>query len=738
MEDRTNLEQILSTARMILTVLEQQAAAYTNLTIPAHLKVQLEEKQKEVTSLEARLSQLQEKRPASVPDNLPPYNDVFVGRKQEIARCLEALSPDERSWGVAIDGIGGMGKTTLALEVAHLARKQALFDAYLFVSAKTTWLSAEGVGEETLALSSLDSFCREFAKGLGQTDIVKMTDATERRRALLDALRGRRALLIWDNLETLNAEERDMIAEFVRKLPTPNKAIITSRRRTGESAVTIRLDRLLEVEAWELMQVKGKSHPRLGQELKATKPEILTALYEASGGNPLALDWTLGQVAHKGYSLSVALERLRNAAKSADLYGFLFADAAQILSKKDRTVLSALVVFLTPAKTAALADATDLAITEIEVSLERLVTLSLVNELDGERFGLHPLTRTYVRAAVGGTDTIGTAPLSRIRFDSTAQRKVLRYWVDFAQKNGGDGKDAYHTHDNLEAEWQNLEGVATTLWEMAGIPGALKDQQAAQMLIDLEKALYNFLLFRGYWDERVRLSEWRYQAGKALGQWSDAGWGAYHVATIYYNRAETDRAASWTAQMTEAMERGGNRRDKATAIQFQGNIAEQRQDWAEAERLYQEASAIYRELEDEDCEAIALNDLGGFARSQGHYDRAESYYKQALAIKEKLGNKEGQATYCCNLGLLALVRDRPTEARPWYDRVLTLAEEVGRQDLVATAKSGLARVLEEEGRYSEALSLALDALKVRERLRDQNLDWTRQLVERLQRKAGME
>ncbi|MEH2306693.1 tetratricopeptide repeat protein [Nostoc sp.] len=738
MEDQTNLEQMLSTARMILMVLEQQAAGYTNLTIPAHLKVQLDEKRQEVTSLEARLSQLQGKRSENLPDNLPRYNDVFVGRKQEIARCMEALSPEERGWGVTVDGIGGMGKTALALEVAHLARKQALFDAYLFVSAKTTWLSAEGVREETLALSSLDSFCREFAKGLGQTDIVKMTDATERRRALLDALRGRRTLLIWDNLETLNAEERDMIAEFVRKLPIPNKAIITSRRRTGESALTIRLDRLLEAEALELMREKGRSHPRLAQELNATKPEILTALYEASGGNPLALDWTLGQVAHKGYSISVALERLRNAAKSNDLYGFLFADAAETLFENDRTVLSALVVFLTPARTAALANATDLVITEIQVSLERLVTLSLVNDLDGERFGLHPLTRTYIRAAVGGTDTVGTAPLSGIRFDPAAQRKVLRYWVDFAQKYGGYGKDAYQTYDKLEAEWQNLEGVATTLQEMAGILGTLKDQQAAQMLIDLEIALNNFLLFRGYWDERVRLGEWRYQAGKALGQWNDAGWGANNVAIIYRNRGETDRAASWAAQMAEAMERGGSRRDKTIAIRFQGNIAEQRRDSAEAKRLYQEALVIYRELGDEECEAIALNDLGRVARSLGDFDRAESYYKQALAISEKLGNRGSQANFCGSLGLLALNRDRPTEARPWYERELALAQEIGQQTLIADAQSGLARFLEEEGRYAEALPLALTALEIRERSRDQGLDWTRQLVERLRRKAGME
>jgi tetratricopeptide (TPR) repeat protein len=277
--------------------------------------------------------------------------------------------------------------------------------------------------------------------------------------------------------------------------------------------------------------------------------------------------------------------------------------------------------------------------------------------------------------------------------------------VDFAQKYGGDGKDAYKTHDNLEAEWQNLEGVATTLREIAGIPGELKDRQAAQMLIDLEEALYNFLYFRGYWDEGARLSEWRYQAGKALSQWSDAGWGAFNVAWIHYNRGETDRAATWAAhQMVEAMERGGNRR-----------------------KLGNEADV-----------AIDLNDLGGLARSQGQYDRAESYYKQALAIAKKLGLKQEEAYISGNLGTLALDRDRPTEARLWYERQLVLAQEVGRQDLVAGAQAGLARVLEEEERYTEALPLAQSALEIRERLRDQNLDFSRRLVERLQRKAGME
>jgi tetratricopeptide (TPR) repeat protein len=86
------------------------------------------------------------------------------------------------------------------------------------------------------------------------------------------------------------------------------------------------------------------------------------------------------------------------------------------------------------------------------------------------------------------------------------------------------------------------------------------------------------------------------------------------------------------------------------------------------------------------------------------------------------------------LGLLALNRNRPTEARSWYERELALAQEVGRQNLVASAQEGLARVLEEEGRYAEALDLAQAALEIRERLRDQSLEWTRGLVERLRGK----
>jgi len=749
MEDHEALERTLKRARRALQILEEESAGYTALTRPAHLQIELEEQRKEVASLEARLAQLSGRGGAAIPDNLPSRPPIFCGRETEVARCLEALSPDVRGWGVTIDGLGGMGKTALALEAAHRAREQAWFDAYAFASAKTARLTPEGVREETLALTSLDAFVREAARVLRCEAAERATDAAERRRLLLEGLRGRRALLLWDNLETLIAEERDLIAEFLTRLPGANKAILTSRRRTGESALTLRLERLDERAAMGLMDALGRRAPRVAAELRAGGEGGRRALYNAAGGNPLVLHFALGLVAQRGYTLPAAVARVLDAERSGDLYGFLFADAARDLQADDRAALSALAGFRSPASLGALRDVTGLAEAPLRLALERLVTLSLVNEAQGDAYGLHPLTRTFVLAAldvgaVGATlaGRPGQAQGLATTLDPDAWRKALRYWVDYAKQYGGDDKDAYLNYPRLEAEWPNLEAAAAALHGLllplpqAGEGWGEGQKEAARLLVDLAGALRIFLFFRGYWDERIRLSTWAYEAARALENWRAAGWRAYDVAWIHYYRAETDQAAAWAARMAEAMERSGGRRDRAAAIRLRGAVAQQRQDYPEAKRLYAEALAAFRDLGEEADLAIVLNDLGAVARAQEQYDRAEDYYRETLALAEKHEAKGGQVYITENLGLLALERGRPAQARPHFERALALARQVGREDLVADAHWGLARVLEEEGRPAEALPLAEEALRIRERLRHRAVGEARELAERLRKKVG--
>jgi tetratricopeptide (TPR) repeat protein len=188
--------------------------------------------------------------------------------------------------------------------------------------------------------------------------------------------------------------------------------------------------------------------------------------------------------------------------------------------------------------------------------------------------------------------------------------------------------------------------------------------------------------------------------------------------------------------MAEAMERGGDRHDQAISIRMRGHIAQQQGNLTEAERHLTEALATFRDLAAEASLSAVLNDLGDVARERKKYDNAEMYYRQALVLAEKIGNQEYQSDCCNNLGLLALDSNCPSAARPWFERGLALSRMVGRQDSVATAQAGLAEVLEAEQHYTEALRYAEQALLVYERLRHQDLERTRQIVERLRAKAA--
>src|SRR2546423_2869983 len=144
-----------------------------------------------------------------------PRRTSFFGRDREMEIVTRALSPDDRTWGVLVDGIGGIGKTSLAVESAHRCKERGLFDAFVFVSAKQNALAPGGVRELVPAARTLDEFLNETARILDQPGIPKLT-SDAKRRALLDTLRGMPTLLVYDNLETLTKEEQEAMADFLR------------------------------------------------------------------------------------------------------------------------------------------------------------------------------------------------------------------------------------------------------------------------------------------------------------------------------------------------------------------------------------------------------------------------------------------------------------------------------------------------------------------------------------------
>lgn len=733
MEEREVLRQALGEAQRALQGLEEEAARFGNLLIPAALKLELEDAQNEVISLVARLAQLSSPQRAPIPDSLP-QRPFFVGRSGEVFQGLAALAPDAEGWGLVLDGAAGIGKTALAVEIAYRARQEARFDAYLFLAARTNVVTVDGVRADGLSPAALDAFVREFARRLSFEEILTIPDALERRGALLNALRGRRTLTLWDNLETLTDGERELIAEFLRQLPLPNKAILTSRQRAGEKALTLELGHLAGQDAFALIDALARPHSHLEVEIRHAGDSLRRLLYAVTEGNPLAIRWLFGLALQKDFSLADVGERLQELPR--DPFTFLFCESGAGLDGKCRAVVVALTAFKTAADAQTLAAATDLSAGQVRACLETLSRLSWVEEMAPEQYSLHPLARSYTRSALGDGNALALADLGKLKMTPLAHRRALRYWVEYAQKYGEPASGRRQNYDQLDAAWPSLEAAASELYKQSDLPARMNNPEAARLLNDLADALAPFLGSRGYWDEHVRLSEWAYLAAQALHDDTQSGRRAYEMASLYLARSKTTLATPWAERCAEAWGRGSSLGNQADVVRLRGLIARRSGELSAAEDLLAEALAAYRKLGRETDQAGVLHDLGEVAHQRRRYSLADGYYRQALALAEKLEDVEMQAAYAGKLGLLALDRGRALESRPYFERALSQGRQIGSQALVARAKWGLANALEDEQRYRAALSLAQEALHVYESLRHEEAALVRQLVERLRQKVA--
>ncbi len=661
---------------------------------------------------------------AAMPNTLP-RRAAFFGREKEMDKVLKALSPEERGWGVVIDGIAGIGKTAIAVEAAYRCQELGLFDAFVFVSARQKRLEPSGIAWEQRGATTLDEFINETARAFGQPNISKL--ASEHKvQTLFDLLRRTRTLLIYDNLETLTKEEQEALAHWLRFLPQSCKAILTSRRRGGEGALWLRLEKLDWETARAIIEHESGREEQLRRTIEMAGEARWRELYEETGGSPLALIWTIGLMRARGLSFDRALELLRQGALlKSPLQKFIYKEARKGLGADEVAALNALSFFVPSATFEALMAVADLSRTALETVLERLNSLSLVNvELGAERYSLHQLTRNFVRDELMAEPTVASD--TRMRF--------ARYWVDYAKKYGGYDKDSYRTFDRLEMEWANLETVATSLWETAEIKNdRAGNTEAARLLVELTSALSFFLSYSGRWDDFIRLSQQAYLAASTSDTWRNAGWRAFDVAWIYYKRARTDLASEWLKKCIEAWERGGTKGDEASALRLGGLIAQQNKQYDKAEELLRKALTIRRGLGAHREVAFALNSLGQLARERKNHEAAERYYQEALTIARDIDDKAAQAIFLGNLGELEIDRKQWLKALDLFEQALPQAQKVGSIELIADSKFGLARCWHAEKRAEPELvrQFAEEALAIFVRLQHKDLGRVKKFVTKL-------
>jgi DNA-binding CsgD family transcriptional regulator len=176
----------------------------------------------------------QETQPNSVYQNLPVREyTTFLGRDRETTRLMELLDFQHTAHLISVDGIGGVGKTTLVVEVAYrclqasnnqlLTPNLPTFEAIIFTSAKQNHLTSIGILPRLTKERTLRDICREIARILDLSEITNLP-IEEQFQPIREKLSQTRTLLIVDNLETI--ENQQEVLSFLYDLPPTVKVVI--------------------------------------------------------------------------------------------------------------------------------------------------------------------------------------------------------------------------------------------------------------------------------------------------------------------------------------------------------------------------------------------------------------------------------------------------------------------------------------------------------------------------------
>ncbi|MBW4659059.1 MAG: ATP-binding protein [Drouetiella hepatica Uher 2000/2452] len=375
---------------------------------------------------------LRSAEPQSSPvHNLPVVNySALIGREAETDRLLNFLSFEHPAHCISIEGLGGMGKTTLALSIAHRLLQSGEFKAIVFTSAKPDRLTAAGVLPRLQSDRSLQDIFRAIAQIL-QCPALLLQPFDEQLAQIQVQLSRQRTLLVIDNLETV--EDWQSILAFLYDLPIAVKVLLTSRQQTPFPAVA--LAPLLEFESINLIQnqIYGK-----GLNLNAT---VIRQLYHQTCGIPAAIVYAVGLIA-SGYPI------VSSAVATGDYAHFYFESSIVLMRNSAvHNLFMALALFPGSAVREAIAYVADVIDGQtVTQGLAKLQQLSLINQQDG-RYDMLPLTREYAIAEL------------KPDFEAGAYDRRVEWYLTFAETHGGKDWRDWQNYSPLEQEWNNLQEV---------------------------------------------------------------------------------------------------------------------------------------------------------------------------------------------------------------------------------------------------------------------------------------
>ena len=635
-----------------------------------------------------------------------PNQPYYFGRERELEIIADAISPESRTWGALIDGPGGIGKTALAIRAAYLAPAN-LFARKIFITAKVRELTPQG--EKFLVDFSRDdyfSMLNELALELGEEAIPRLAP-NERANPLRMALVGKKTLIVFDNLETLQEDERARLFQFLSRLPEGNKAIVTSRRRVDVDARVLRLNRLSLQEAIQLIAELGKYNSYLA----ATNPRELQSLYEITNGNPLLIKWIAGQLGRaesQCRTIADAVNFMRNAPKGNDPLEFIFGDLSDSFTGSEAAVLAAISHFTKPAKVEWIAELADISEPAALTALEDLTYRSLlVSDEESKLFSLPSLAAYFIRSKRTSLIT------------QTGDRLANRAYA-LSLENG------YRNYENfsyLDKEWTRI---------FDAFPSIIEGRNSR--LQRFCESLYNFLYFTGRWDSLIVLCQQAEKKALSINDYLTAGWRAWEISIVLSRRNENGNYIDTLNRIIGCWKKAKiTWIEKARLLEIEGILLSYRGDYIASKAKYQEAIELVAANEPNSGDYAHLLDvIAGLELSRGEEDSARQKYNTALQIAEQRGDNSMIAIEKLSLSGFAARKGQWPESERLANEALKLYQNLGNLVGIADCYVLLSNSMNSQNRADDALSLILQAIKIYEQIKHADLEFARSIRSKIE------